>query len=91
MGEVALIANGWVVVGLLTTHLRRVAPAARPLLYLVLVLFLLGMGMATASNSQVSWGILPWHAAWHVIGAFGFIALWLFNHERFGARPRCAA
>jgi hypothetical protein len=31
--------------------------------------------------------ILAWHATWHIVGAFGFIVLWPFNHMRFVINP----
>jgi cell division protein FtsW (lipid II flippase) len=70
-------------VGLLYARLARIPPRARPLLYLVTILFVIGALLATASNQRVDFQILAWHATWHIVGAFGFIALWAFNHVRF--------
>ncbi len=83
MGEAALIANCWVSAILFMCHRRQVSNAARPFLYLVLIMFLIGMGLATAGNERISIYILPWHATWHILGAFGFITFWVFNHIRF--------
>ncbi|MBX7257731.1 MAG: hypothetical protein K1Y02_15325 [Candidatus Hydrogenedentes bacterium] len=82
-GEVALIANAWVVVFVFGTNYRRIPHEARPLLLIVIVMFFIGMLLATAGNSTISFGIFPWHAVWHIVGAFGFITLWLFNYVRF--------
>lgn len=83
VGETVLIANAWVVAILFALNYRRIPAPARPLLLLTLGMFFIGMLTATASNSEITWRIIPWHAAWHIIGAFGFITFWLFNHVRF--------
>ena len=41
------------------------------------------MFLATAANDVVTFYILPWHATWHVVVAFGFITMWAFNQMRF--------
>ena len=82
-GEVALIVNCWVVAGLFFVNLGKIPSVARPLLYLVFSIFFVGMLLATASNSQISFGILPWHAVWHILGMVGFFAMWVFNAVRF--------
>jgi len=33
-------------------------------------------------HGQVDLRIFAWHAVWHLVGAFGFITLWVFNHVR---------
>lgn len=83
VGEVALILNCWVAAGLFFTNKKSMRPEARPLLNVTLSLFLVGMVLATASNDHILPAILPWHAMWHLIGAFGFMTLWLMNHQRF--------
>ena len=83
VGEVALIANCWVTVILFIRFRKQVSRASSPFLYTVIVMFFAGMLLATASNSHISLYILPWHAAWHILGAFGFITFWVFNHVRF--------
>jgi hypothetical protein len=83
-GEVVLIANAWVVAILFLRHAHRIPGPSRPLLYLMVATFFLGMVLATASNKEITWRILPWHAAWHIVGMFGFITMWLFNDIRFG-------
>ena len=56
---------------------------AKPLLLLVTVMFLVGLGLATAKNDKILFPFLSLHALWHIVGAFGFIALWAFNDVRF--------
>ena len=82
-GQVALIANAWVAAILFVKNVRRIPHHARALMWLTLIMFFMGMLLATASKHQVSGYILAWHATWHVIGAFGFISLWAFNDLRF--------
>jgi hypothetical protein len=82
-GEVALIINCWVVAGLFFGNLGKIPMVARPLLYVMFSIFFVGMLLATASNSQISFGILPWHAVWHILGMVGFITMWVFNTVRF--------
>ena len=82
-GEVALIVNCWIVAGLFFANLGKIPTLARPLLYLVFAIFFVGMLLATASNSQISFGIFPWHALWHILGMVGFFAMWVFNEVRF--------
>lgn len=82
-GEMALIINSWIGTVLMFLNLRRTPRRAHALLYLTFVLFFIGMILATASNKQITWYILPWHATWHIVSAFGFVVLWAYNHERF--------
>ncbi|HOZ49928.1 MAG TPA: hypothetical protein PLO37_26075 [Candidatus Hydrogenedentes bacterium] len=91
VGECALIANCWIVAGVFFAYRRRITRKALGLLYLVIAMFLIGMFLATASNSTISFGILPWHATWHIVGAFGFIAMWVFNDVRFNEATRVGA
>ena len=67
---------------------RRVAdnaiPArAKPLLWLCAAIFFAGMLLATASNEEIVPPFFAMHALWHLVGAFGFVVLWAFNHVRF--------
>jgi len=73
----------WTVVGLFVARRQRIPQAARPLLLLVLGLFLFGMLLATARNDVVLQPFLALHALWHLVGAFAFVAFWGFNHVRF--------
>lgn len=87
VGEVLLIANIVLAVGLLYARRALIPLRARPLLYLLTGIFLLGLLLATASNQQVDFRVLAYHATWHLAAAFGFIALWAFNHARFAPAP----
>ncbi|HOT50410.1 MAG TPA: hypothetical protein P5318_12675 [Candidatus Hydrogenedentes bacterium] len=86
VGEVALILNCFVVVGLFAANHARIPREARGLFYLIVAMFLCGLFLATAGNDQVSLRIFAWHSVWHLVGAFGFVTLWLFNHVRFADR-----
>jgi len=90
-GEVALIVNCWIVAGLFFGNLGKIPTAARPLLYLVFSIFFVGMLFATAGNSQISFGIFPWHAVWHILGMAGFVVIWVFNAVRFDAKDALSA
>ena len=90
-GEVALIANCWVVAGLFFGNLGKIPARARPLLYLMFSIFFVGMLLATASNSQISFGIFPWHAVWHILGMVGFVTMWVFNAIRFDEKDVLSA
>ncbi len=82
-GEAWLIAFSWVVVGLFWARRNRIPARARPLLGLVIGIFLVGLALASASNEQVVYPFFAMHALWHLVGAFGFVALWAFNQVRF--------
>jgi hypothetical protein len=87
-GESWLIAFSWVVVGLFVARRERIPARAMPLLRLVVALFFGGMLLATASNERIVYPFFAMHALWHLVGAFGFIALWAFNHVRLEATDR---
>jgi hypothetical protein len=84
-GEGFLIAFAWLVVGLFWARRTSIPARAKPLLGLVVGIFFAGFLLATASNEQVVYPFFAMHALWHVVGAFGFVALWAFNHVRFAA------
>ena len=86
-GESWLIALSFTVVGLFVARRDRIPGPARPLLWLVVGLFFFGMLLATARNDVVLFPFLALHALWHLVGAFGFVAFWAFNHARFSAAP----
>ena len=73
--------------GLFAAKWRRIPQAARPMLLLVVCVFVAGMLFATASDDGIVYPFLAVHAIWHVIAAFGFLSLWAFNHCRFTAPP----
>jgi hypothetical protein len=56
-----------------------------PFLHLSAISFLVGLGLASASNQQIGGSFLAYHALWHIVGAFGFVALWAFNEVRFSS------
>ncbi len=89
-GESWLIAISWTVVALFVIRRDRIPASARPLLWLVFVLFFLGMLLATARNDVVVYPFLALHALWHLVGAFAFVVLWAFNHVRFAAAAAAA-
>jgi hypothetical protein len=82
-GESFLIAFSWLVVALFWARRTRIPARAKPLLGLVVAIFFAGMLLATGSNEQVVYPFFAVHALWHVVGAFGFVAFWAFNHVRF--------
>lgn len=82
--EIMLILDCIAIVALFFGSLGKVPPRNRPLLYLLTVIFFVGALLATASNQRIDFHIICYHALWHVVGAFGFIILWVFNRERFG-------
>jgi hypothetical protein len=90
-GESWLIALSFVVVGLFAARRERIPARARPLLSAVVAIFLAGMLLATASNEKVVYPFFSLHALWHLVGAFGFVVLWAFNHVRFEDGPRTEA
>jgi len=83
VGEVALILNSLLVTCIFFRYHSRIPRNARGLFYVIVAMFLLGLGLATGDNDFISPRILPWHATWHIVGAFGFMTLWVFNHQRF--------
>ena len=62
---------------------KMIPPRAMPLLQLVTAMFVIGLLLATGKNDNIVYPFLSLHAIWHVVGAFGFIALWAFNDVRF--------
>lgn len=62
---------------------RAIPQRAMPLLQLVTVIFACGLALATARQDKIVYPFLSLHALWHLVGAFGFIALWAFNDVRF--------
>jgi hypothetical protein len=88
VGELTLIADSLLATGLLYANHAHIPARARPLLYLQTLIFLLGALLASASNSQVLYRIVAFHSLWHITAAFGFVAVWAFNHARFAAPGR---
>lgn len=86
LGETMLISDSFLAVILLYLRLTCVPLRARPLLYTMTVIFLVGTALASAGNHVVEYRILAYHALWHLVGAFGFVFLWAFNEVRFAPR-----
>lgn len=87
VGETVLIGDAVAVTWLLAAQRRRIPAPARPLLRLVVGCFVAGLLLATAAGDTV-WGrIGSFHALWHVLGAFGFVLFWAFNHVRLQHDP----
>jgi len=83
MSETALIANSFAATGLFMYHWSLIPAHARGLLLLTFFLFLIGLVLATADGSFISFRIFAWHAVWHLVSAFALLTLWLFNFVRF--------
>jgi hypothetical protein len=90
VGELVLIANAFAVLGLFVAHRAQLPADARPVLSLTAALFVVGAALSTANGDEIVGALVPLHALWHIVGAFGFIALWAFNHKRFGERGALA-
>ncbi len=90
VGETVLILDSIAVTALLYTRRARIPERARPLLHLVAATFAVGLGLASASGSTVHGRFGAYHALWHVVGAFGFLLFWAFNHVRFEAEGEAA-
>lgn len=88
LGEVVLILDSFLVMGLLFARRREIPARAKPLLYWVTATFTLGLFLATAGNQEVAEPFFSYHALWHVLGAFGFVLFWGFNHVRFEEATR---
>ena len=85
-GEIVLILNALFGAALFMVYRKHITPAARPFLYTVLGMFIIGLLLATGDNEHIIGYIFPWHATSHIVSAFGFITLWIFNHIRFSER-----
>jgi hypothetical protein len=82
VGETVLIADSVAVVWLMAARRHLVPAAAKPLLRLVIACFVVGLLLATAAGDTVYGQVGSFHALWHVLGAFGFLFFWAFNHVR---------
>lgn len=83
--EVVLILDALLVLALLFAKVGKMYEGSRPLLYLTMVVFVVGLVLAGPADSIVGFGIIPYHAAWHIVGSFGVMTLWFFNFVRFTA------
>ncbi len=82
-GETWLIAFSWLTIGLFAVKWHCIGTRERVLLLTASAIFFAGMILATASNKLIVYPFIPLHALWHLVGAYGFIVLWSFNHVRF--------
>lgn len=82
-GESWLIALSLLVVVMFYRQRRLLMANEMPLLRLVVAIFFVGMLLATARNDTIVYPFFSLHALWHLVAAFGFIALWAFNQVRF--------
>lgn len=80
MAEMMLILDALAVTGLMVAARRQIPSRAKPLLYIVIACFVVGLGLASAAGETVHGRIWSYHALWHVLGAFGFIFFWAFKH-----------
>ncbi len=87
-GETWLIGFSWFTIGLFAARWGRIPAKAKPLLTLTATIFFFGMLLATASNQKIVYPFIPLHALWHLVGAYGFIVLWAFNHVRFALEEK---
>ena len=86
-GELTLIANSLLGTYLVAKKRHLLHQRDRYLLIFVVIIFLFGMTLAAASNSKVDMRIIAYHATWHLVAAYGFMALWALNVSRFNLRP----
>lgn len=82
LGELVLILDSFAITGLFIARREQIPAVATPLLRLVIACFTGGLLLATAAGDVVGGRIGSYHALWHVLGSFGFIFLWAFNHVR---------
>ena len=68
--------------GLFVARRDRIPSASMRSLLVVFGLFVSGMLLATAKNDVIVAPFLSMHALWHLVGAFGFVFFWAFNHKR---------
>jgi hypothetical protein len=80
----------WTTVALFFLRRDRIPAAAKPLLRLVVAIFLVGLLLATATNEKIVYPFFAMHALWHLVGAFGFVVLGAFNDVRFAQAPEQA-
>lgn len=82
-GQTWLIGFSLLATGLFFAKRKSITDKALPLIQLTTLIFLFGLGLATAKSTVIVQPFIPLHALWHVVGAFGFIVLWAFNDVRF--------
>jgi hypothetical protein len=83
LGELVLISNSILGTFLLGLRIKMAPVRSRPYYWITIAWFILGMLAATASNHQIDFGFMAWHALWHILGAFGFVMLWAYTDARY--------
>lgn len=83
--EVVIILDALLIALLFLANLPNTYEAAKPLLYMNLAIFLTGLFLAIPRTSLVDYRILAYRSIWHIVGALGFLTLWIFNFIRFSA------
>lgn len=88
VGELLLITDAVVAVGLFWSFRARLPPRSAAFLGPCIGFFALGAALSTGGNDLILWRLLPVHAAWHIVGAFGFLFLWVWNDHRAAQATR---
>ncbi|MGC8737831.1 MAG: hypothetical protein ACP5UA_04190 [Candidatus Hydrogenedens sp.] len=82
-GEVSLILNAILSVSVMTYYSRTFTQKQKSVLKILVIIFLLGLILATGNDDFIKPAFIGWHSLWHITGAFGFVVFWFFNHLRF--------
>lgn len=82
-GEVALILNAILSVSVMAYYSKTFTQKQKSVLKILVLIFLLGLILATGNDDFIKPTFIGWHSLWHVTGAFGFVVFWFLNHLRF--------
>lgn len=82
IGQVVLALNVLLTFGLYYAAQSRIVLRARQVLYLVAALLGIGALFSIPDHREIGYSIVAYHAIWHLLVAFAFIALWASNHIR---------
>jgi hypothetical protein len=82
VGELVLISNSVLGTLLMGLRIAQAPPRARPYFWITVAWFVGGLLASTASNRQIDFGFMAWHALWHILSAFGFVMLWAYTDAR---------
>ncbi|MCX8065283.1 MAG: hypothetical protein N3G21_08955, partial [Candidatus Hydrogenedentes bacterium] len=83
LGEIVLILNAIVSVVILAVNFGKLRKKEKVVFLVVVGMFLLGLVFATGSDGYIFPKHIAWHSMWHIVGSFGFVLFWYFNHLRF--------
>lgn len=83
LGEIALILNAIMVVIILGTNYTKLRRKEKAVFWGIVLTFLFGLFFATGSDDYIYPRYIGWHSMWHILGSYGFILFWYFNHLRF--------